>query len=91
MTVSSQQTEIAVKRGIRSSILGVIINLALSIAKCLVGIVGHSFALVADGIESLSDVVSSSVVALGYGSQSSRLTRIILTDTGRPNRLPLWW
>lgn len=28
-------------------------------------LIGHSFALVADGIESFSDVVSSSVVALG--------------------------
>ncbi|HTF61211.1 MAG TPA: cation diffusion facilitator family transporter, partial [Edaphobacter sp.] len=60
-----EQTEIVVKRGIRSSLLGVIINLALSIVKCLAGGIGHSFALVADGIESFSDVVSSSVVALG--------------------------
>lgn len=60
-----EQTEIAVRRGIRSSLLGVVINLALSIVKCLAGVIGHSFALVADGIESLSDVVSSSVVALG--------------------------
>jgi cation diffusion facilitator family transporter len=60
-----EQTEIAVRRGIRSSLQGVIINLALSIVKCVAGVIGHSFALVADGIESLSDVVSSSVVALG--------------------------
>lgn len=65
MTIEAGQTEIAVKRGIRSSLIGVAINLALAIAKCLAGVVGHSFALVADGIESLSDVVSSSVVALG--------------------------
>jgi hypothetical protein len=60
-----EQTEIAVRRGIRSSIWAVVINLILSITKCIAGIVGHSFALVADGIESLSDVVSSSVVTLG--------------------------
>jgi cation diffusion facilitator family transporter len=66
MTLEARQVvNTAVQRGIRSSILGVIINLGLAIAKCLAGIVGHSFALVADGIESLSDVVSSSVVALG--------------------------
>ena len=60
-----EQTEIAVRRGIRSSIWAVIINLILSLTKCLAGIAGHSFALIADGIESLSDVVSSSVVTLG--------------------------
>jgi Co/Zn/Cd efflux system component len=50
-----------VQTGIRSSLIGVIVNLVLAGAKCLAGIVGHSFALVADGIESLGDVVSSSI------------------------------
>jgi cation diffusion facilitator family transporter len=40
-------------------------NFGLAVFKCVAGIVGHSFALVADGIESLSDVVSSSVVYFG--------------------------
>jgi cation diffusion facilitator family transporter len=65
MTLEAQRVNTAVQRGIRASLLRVVINLALAITKCLAGIVGHSFALVADGIESLSDVVSSSVVALG--------------------------
>src|SRR5947209_36142 len=65
MTVEAQQTDQAVRRGIRSSLFGVLVNLALAIIKCLAGVIGHSFALVADGIESLGDVVSSSVVALG--------------------------
>jgi cation diffusion facilitator family transporter len=60
-----EKPEIAVKRGIRSSLLGVGINLALATVKCAAGVIGHSFALVADGIESLSDVISSAVVALG--------------------------
>jgi cation diffusion facilitator family transporter len=41
------------------------VNLALATVKCLAGFIGHSFALVADGIESFSDVVSSGIVALG--------------------------
>src|SRR5947208_16969134 len=65
MTFEARSAHMAVRKGIRSSLLGVAINLALAIGKCLAGVVGHSFALVADGIESLSDVVSSSVVALG--------------------------
>jgi cation diffusion facilitator family transporter len=60
-----EKPEIAVKRGIRSSLFGVGLNLALAMVKCAAGVVGHSFALVADGIESLSDVISSFVVALG--------------------------
>jgi cation diffusion facilitator family transporter len=35
------------------------------LVKCSTGLIGHSFALIADGIESLSDVLSSSVVYLG--------------------------
>jgi hypothetical protein len=42
-----EQTEVAVRGGIRASILGVVINLGLSMTKCLAGIAGHSFALVA--------------------------------------------
>jgi cation diffusion facilitator family transporter len=57
--------EVAARVGIRSSLIGVAINLTLAIVKCVVGLIGHSFALIADGIESLSDVVSSSVVAFG--------------------------
>ena len=60
-----EKPEIAVKRGIRSSLLGVGINFALATVKCAAGVIGHSFALVADGIESLSDVISSCGVALG--------------------------
>jgi cation diffusion facilitator family transporter len=60
-----EKPEIAVKKGIRSSLFGVGLNLALAMVKCAAGVLGHSFALVADGIESLSDVISSFVVALG--------------------------
>jgi hypothetical protein len=37
----------------------------LACRKYLVGAIGHSFALIADGIESFSDVISSFVVAFG--------------------------
>ena len=60
----TEAVDTAARRGIRSSLLGMVVNLALSAAKCLLP-EGHSFALIADGIESLSDVVSSSVAAIG--------------------------
>ena len=65
MTTPLIKAEEAALRGVRTSIVGIAVNLLLAIVKCLAGFIGHSFALVADGIESLSDVVSSSVVAFG--------------------------
>jgi cation diffusion facilitator family transporter len=61
----SMPIEQTVQRGLRSSLVGIGSNLGLSVLKCGAGFFGHSFALVADGIESLSDVVSSTVVLFG--------------------------
>ncbi len=58
-------TEQMVERGMRSSLISIATNFFLALLKCVTGVVGHSFALVADGIESFSDVISSSVVYLG--------------------------
>lgn len=51
--------------GIRAVRLGVIANVALALVKGVAGILGHSFALVADAVESLSDIVGSLVVWSG--------------------------
>lgn len=64
MTVSPT-TEEMVEGGLRSSLIGIVINLFLALVKCLTGLIGHSFALLADGIESFLDVISSSVVYYG--------------------------
>ena len=57
--------ERAVHRGMRSSLVGIGANLLLAGFKIVAGLFGHSFALVADGIESVSDVISSTVVFFG--------------------------
>src|ERR1700720_168515 len=49
----------------RSTLLGILVNLGLSAAKISAGAVGHSFALVADGLESAADVLSGLVVFFG--------------------------
>ncbi len=49
----------------RSTLLGILVNLGLSAAKISTGFVGHSFALVADGLESSADVLSGLVVFFG--------------------------
>lgn len=66
MTLKNDQTaEQLVETGLKSSIVGIGMNLILALFKCGAGFLGHSFALMADGIESMSDVVSSSVVYFG--------------------------
>jgi cation diffusion facilitator family transporter len=52
-------------RGMRSSLVGLGVNLMLASGKLFAGIVGTSYALVADAIESLGDVVGSIVVWRG--------------------------
>ncbi len=58
-------TEQMVEGGLRSSRIGIVINLSLALVKCLTGLLGHSFALLADGVESFLDVISSAVVYYG--------------------------
>lgn len=52
-------------QGIRSTIVGIGVNLALAIIKAVAGILGNSYALVADAVESTLDVVSSLIVWAG--------------------------
>ena len=51
-----------VKQGTKSTLLGISVNLGLGLAKCTAGLLGNSFALVADGLESITDVLGGFVV-----------------------------
>jgi len=62
---TTSNPELDVHRGLHSSLLSIVSNFFLALSKCFAGFLGHSFALVADGIESLSDVFSSTVVYIG--------------------------
>lgn len=55
----------------RAAALGLGVNVALGIAKLVGGILGDSFALIADSVNSFADVVASTVVlaALWYAQQ----------------------
>jgi cation diffusion facilitator family transporter len=52
-------------QGIRSTIVGIGVNLVLAIIKAVAGLLGNSYALVADAVESSLDVVSSLIVWAG--------------------------
>lgn len=55
----------SVETGIRLSKLALLINAFLAAAKIATGILGHSYVLIADGIESTADIFSSLVVWSG--------------------------
>lgn len=49
-------------RGRKSALIGVAVNLILAGTKLASGVIGHSYALVADAIESTADIFSSLIV-----------------------------
>jgi cation diffusion facilitator family transporter len=60
---SQPKLQEAAVKGIRASLITVAVSLVLGIIKVIAGLVGHSYALIADGVESLLDVASGLVVA----------------------------
>jgi cation diffusion facilitator family transporter len=52
-------------RGIRSAQAGLLVNACLAVIKIITGVLGNSYALVADGIESTADIISSTIVWRG--------------------------
>ena len=52
-------------RKVKITLTGLILNALLSAVKIVAGVFGHSQALVADGVESLADIISSLVVWRG--------------------------
>lgn len=53
------------KKGLKTTLVGIVTSLILAIVKIVSGILGNSYALVADGIESLSDILTSIIVFSG--------------------------
>src|SRR5215217_1948347 len=58
---SSPPTE-QVKPGIRSMQTGLLINATLAVVKLVAGVVGNTYALVADAVESTADIFGSLIV-----------------------------
>ena len=52
-------------KGLRTTLVGIIVSALLAIVKGLGGIFGHSYALIADAIESAADVFTSTMLWLG--------------------------
>lgn len=58
------------RRVVRSAQAGLLTNAGLALVKILAGVVGNSYALIADGIESTTDIFSSLVVWRGLSVAS---------------------
>jgi cation diffusion facilitator family transporter len=65
MNPKSNLLKTGVDRGMKSAALGIVVNLGLALAKGSAGLLGQSFALVADALESMADVLSGLVVYVG--------------------------
>lgn len=53
------------KRGLKTTLIGILASIFLAAVKIISGVIGNSYALIADGIESVSDIFTSSVVLTG--------------------------
>ena len=51
-----------IKKAERVTLVGFVVNMILSVAKIVAGVVGHSSAMLADGIHSLSDFITDLIV-----------------------------
>jgi cation diffusion facilitator family transporter len=60
------------KEGVRISIISILFSLVLTLFKLVSGIVGKSAALVSDGVNSLGDIFSYSVVATGVAASDKK-------------------
>jgi cation diffusion facilitator family transporter len=65
VNLDGNPTNTAADRGTKSTVLGIFVNLGLALIKGSAGLLGNSFALVADGLESVTDVFSGLVVYFG--------------------------
>lgn len=70
--MTHSDTELRSAAAIRVTLVGAWINVVLSLVKILVGIFGHSQALIADGIHSLSDLVSDIIVWIAAHHASNK-------------------
>jgi cation diffusion facilitator family transporter len=61
----SQELQVVSAQGRKSAIVGMWLNALLAASKITGGILGHSFALVTDGVESLADILTSLIVYFG--------------------------
>src|SRR5688572_4857995 len=66
------------ERSLRVTFLGLLVNAALAAGKIAAGVIGHSQALVADGVESAADFVSSLIVWRGVTVAAAVVATVLI-------------
>lgn len=64
----------------RVTLAGSLINVLLVVCKFIAGMLGHSAAMIADAVHSLSDLITDIVVIVLSGLPESRKTKVMITD-----------
>jgi cation diffusion facilitator family transporter len=62
---NNQNIKTTALKGIRSTLVGIFFSIILALVKGVAGVLGNSYALIADAIESLADVLTSIIVLAG--------------------------
>ena len=65
MKSNSHHEKKSIRPGFNTTLLGIGISFILASIKIITGLIGNSYALIADGIESLTDIFTSSIVLAG--------------------------
>lgn len=81
------QREQVAKRAQKATLVGIAVNGSLALVKALAGYFGNSYALIADAVESFSDVLSSVIVLLGLRIAVSPPTKRYPYGRGRAETL----
>lgn len=74
-------------QGIRAAQLGVLVNSLLAVTKLVAGFLGNSYALIADAVESATDIFSSLIVLSGLQIARQRPTEDYPFGFGRAETL----
>ena len=81
--------EVRQRYGRLGSVVGIVVNLLLSLGKLITGALSGSVAITADGVNNLSDA-GSSVISLASFRLAAPLTRGIPLVMPGTNTLPAW-
>lgn len=63
--MKNKNSKYSTQKGIYTTLIGIIVSILLAIVKGVAGVLGNSYALIADAIESTADVFTSIIVLIG--------------------------
>jgi cation diffusion facilitator family transporter len=87
LEAARQDPRVSLRRGQGSALQAIALNTAIGFAKLAAGILGHSYALLADAAESFTDVFSSSISLFGLRVAAVPADRNHPTGHGRAETL----